>query len=748
MANFVSPGNYVIIQSTDGYISALNSRAVGVVGFASRGPVDTPTLVTNQESLIQTFGTPDRAEGGQGLIAAYELLENTNSVWFTRAAAPSKATSVAAVRVGAQPFVAVSSLAQTKGYSFFINVRKADGTLANSSPYVVGVPSGTDVIADINDTIASYLPEDADFSFIKVSSSLGYFVGNYAGSAANLEIKGVNTSTNGGVFSALGTTGRAAGGGGKPLEGPNGVITVPDIAVITAQAASWPDADSHAMFGTPGVHYTDLIESAAWLAGSGTHAQYQGSAVSSYGNTADWWVSLESLYEGSGYNYETSTTPKGLKAYGMRSVLSSKKGKDSLINFSMDGAIEESYSIDFINATDKSTNWVLDELNVDSAANTPTSRFYIAKEGVVDASNRFVSSSGYTAPATYSGTFVATAHNTSAAVGTSGTATMKFAKLLDGTYNFSGGVNGDVADEGGSMSDADITTALIGSTASRTGMQGFLDDTIDISYLLVPGVHVESVQNAAVSLASTQERFRYLTSPPEGLPSAQRAINWHNGLGDGRSTAINHYLTSIQWPWTEFFDIFAGTKDYLDPAVEKAKILVSMDDRWQAGAGLNRGKIPKATDVEVTLTQGDRDALYGGGNVINPIAKFPQEGVVMWGIRTSQRESNSLDKENVADLLLVIKKQLLRSTRDFAFEPNDPITWSRIIGRLNPYLADIKERRGLVGYSVICDKTTNTKARQDRGEIWCKVVAEPVKIGEKVIFELNVTSESGSISIA
>ena len=753
MANFVSPGNYIIVQATDGYIASLNSKAVGVVGFASRGPVGTPTLITDQESLIQTFGAPDRADGGQGLIGAYELLEHTNSVWFQRAAAPSKKKSVANIEIGAQPFVAVSSLSQERGYAFLISVKKADGTVANASEYIVGVPSGTDVIGDISDTVAAYLPEEADFDFVKVSSSLGYFVGNYAGNKATLSVTGISTDENAGVFSALGSTGRAAGGGGSPMEGPDGVISTPAQSALTAQIASWPAANTHAMFGTPGVYYTDMLGELGWVEGSGAFSGFQGSSVSSIGNrlvssvTTGGSLNLESLYEGAGYNYSTSSTVDGLKTYGIRAVVTSKRGKGNIVSFSMDGATEETYLVDFLNATDGSTNWVMDKINTRDVNNSPTSRFYRGRIAAVDSEGRYASGSTITAPASYTSTFVATAHSTSA-VTTSGTATLIFAKLLSDTEDFSGGVNGDVTDEGGSLTDTDVVNALIGSTASRTGMQGFLDDTVDISYLLVPGIHVQDVQTAAINLASTQERFRYLTSPPEGLPSMQRAVNWHNGGGDGRTTAINHYLTSVQWPWVEYFDVFAGATDYLDPAIEKAKLEVQKTDPWQAAAGLTRGKITKATDVEVVLTQGDRDLGYGGGNAINPIAKFPQEGIVMWGQRTSQREANSLDRENVADLLLTIKKQILRSTKDFAFEPNDPITWSRIVGRLSPFLADIKERRGIVGYNVICDSTTNTQARIDRGEIWCKVIVEPVKIGEIVVFELNVTNQNGSISIS
>lgn len=753
MALFTSPGNYVILNDFSDYTTSLNSKAVGIVGFASMGPTDVPTLITNQESLIKTFGAPNRSSGGQGLIGAYDLLSKTNSVWYVRAAAPSKLTSVGNISIGTQPHVAVSGLTQGYGYAFFIDVVNGAGVASNAESYVIGVPSGTNVIQDIQDTMASYMPKTADLSFHLDSSSLGYFVGNYAGTSATISVTAYATSSNGAIFSALGATGRAAGGGGAPLEGPNGVLSQPTQASVLAQAGVWAANLDHKMFATPGVHYTSVTGITAWENGSGTYATYQGSSVTSQGNTlistsADGGaISLESLWTGAGYNYATSSTLEGLKTYGLVANVTSKQGKDSSVSFAMDGATEESYLVDFVDTADNSTNWVMDGLNTNSGNNSPTSRFYIAKHGYVGGvQSRYVGAATKGGPTVYGGT-VAAVRVADDGTFAEGTANVIFEKLIDASLQFAYGVNGDVADEGGSLSDADILTSLIGSKASRTGMQGFLDESVNIAFLGVFGIHVQAVQDAAISLAAAEERFRFITSPPEGLPSEQRAVNWHNGLGDGRTSAINTRYASIQWPWTQEFDVFTGANDWFDPAIDKMKLLVSTKKPWDAPAGLERGKLIGRKDVEVVVLQGGRDLMYNGGNAINPIVKFPGEGIVMWGQRTAQRENTSLDRENVMDMVIQIRKDILKSTRQYSFRPSDPITWSQIVTAVKPYLQDIKDNRGLLEFSVVADSTTNTQARQERGEIWIRVKLTPVKTGEIVVFELNVTNQSGTTSI-
>ena len=91
---------------------------------------------------------------------------------------------------------------------------------------------------------------------------------------------------------------------------------------------------------------------------------------------------------------------------------------------------------------------------------------------------------------------------------------------------------------------------------------------------------------------------------------------------------------------------------------------------WFAPAGLQRGHLLTALDVEYSPTQGERDLLYGSGNAVNPIVKFPQDGITVWGQRTLQRTSSALDRVNVRMLLIHLKKNLVRSLRNFVFEPS------------------------------------------------------------------------------
>ena len=98
--------------------------------------------------------------------------------------------------------------------------------------------------------------------------------------------------------------------------------------------------------------------------------------------------------------------------------------------------------------------------------------------------------------------------------------------------------------------------------------------------------------------------------------------------------------------------------------------------------------------------------------------------------------------------MIYIRKVILQATRQFIFEPSDEFLWQQIETTLDPFLDDIKRRRGIEEFRVICDETTNTAARVDRNELWCKVLLKPTKTAEILIFELNLVSQAAKLGLS
>jgi phage tail sheath protein FI len=197
----------------------------------------------------------------------------------------------------------------------------------------------------------------------------------------------------------------------------------------------------------------------------------------------------------------------------------------------------------------------------------------------------------------------------------------------------------------------------------------------------------------------------------------------------------------------QVFDVFAAKDRWYDPAIFAIRQMAFTDnvaETWFAPAGFRRGRLTKPTLTEVALNQGDRDALYVTN--INPIVNFAPEGITIFGQKTAQRATTSLDRINVRRLMIFLRKVLLQTGRQDLFEPNDVFTWDLIKDKTESVLSDIQARRGITEFRVICDDTVNTPIRVDRNELWCKILLKPTKTAEWIIFEVNLTNQSAKFS--
>jgi len=708
MPNFVSPGVYVIEKDLSEYTPSLNSSVVGIVGFASKGPTNEATLITSQNQLIDTFGAPNEDIFGQGLEGALEILETTNSMYFVRAAATSAVEASAAVTFGACPAIIVSSnqFGVTSNLYLDIQVKNNAGVDQFVSAKQFNIPSGTLTAGETDVCQARALKKvvggglDADVVGVFDNNSTtqlgvsGALVGSFAGSGASLSVTAYSNLTR--------TT------------GVNALFPVTHTSGTTNFGASGTGVSSITVYGA-------------------TFDALTASGLTYF---------VETLYPGAGYN--AGTTVDG-DTSGNSVTVRGLGGGNFTIDVNENGAVAENFKAslfasgafleDIINtgATNTTSRYIQGNLyaeNSDIASVTPLNNFASQVSALVGASFDLLKG---------------TQQN---AVTGASLIQARFVKPVEGTYDLAGGDNGIPSDTNGKA------TVLIGDAASepKTGIYSLDDDLLNISIALIPGVYNQSVQNALVTLAEQTQNFIALVSPPYGIGTVQDAIDWSNGKSSStagsRTAAINSSYAAIYFPHVKVFSTFDGKDRWYDPTIFAARQMAftdSVSETWFAPAGFVRGRLTKPTDVEVKLNQGDRDTMYSGGNVLNPVVNFAQQGITIFGQRTAQRDPSALDRVNIRRMMIYIRKVILASTRRLVFEPNDEFTWARVESLLNPFFADIAQRRGITQFKVVCDSTTNTPIRIDRNEMWCKVLIKPTKTAEIVVFELNLTSQSAQI---
>jgi phage tail sheath protein FI len=154
---------------------------------------------------------------------------------------------------------------------------------------------------------------------------------------------------------------------------------------------------------------------------------------------------------------------------------------------------------------------------------------------------------------------------------------------------------------------------------------------------------------------------------------------------------------------------------------------------------LSTGKAGLAvTNVTEKVNSKDRDKLYEAN--INPIASFPNEGIVIFGQKTLQIEQSALDRINVRRLMIHVKKEISRMATKVLFDPNVQVTWNRFLSMVEPFLRSVKTRLGLTDFKVILDDTTTTADLVDRNVMYAKIFLKPARAIEYIAIDFNITS--------
>jgi phage tail sheath protein FI len=144
--------------------------------------------------------------------------------------------------------------------------------------------------------------------------------------------------------------------------------------------------------------------------------------------------------------------------------------------------------------------------------------------------------------------------------------------------------------------------------------------------------------------------------------------------------------------------------------------------------------------VELSPTSGERDLLYGVGNVINPIVNFAQDGITVWGQRTLQRRPSATDRVNVRRLLLMARRAVATSSAFFNFEQNDEFTWAEWVDTITPFFASIKARRGLYDFRVVMDGSTVMPHHIDSGQMPGQIFLQPTRTAEFIPIDFVLTA--------
>lgn len=260
-------------------------------------------------------------------------------------------------------------------------------------------------------------------------------------------------------------------------------------------------------------------------------------------------------------------------------------------------------------------------------------------------------------------------------------------------------------------------------------------ETWDIS-LIMTGAHsqavseyiVDNVAGGTESAPDTGRRDCVVFISPDMSDVVDNAGSEATACVSKRNLYNSTSFAVMDSNWKKQFDKYNNKYRWIPLNADIAGLCARTDferDAWWSPAGFNRGHIKNVTRLAWNPGKDDRDTLYKAG--INPVVQFKGEGVVLYGDKTMFTKPSAFDRINVRRLFIVLEKAISRAAKYSLFEFNDEFTRAQFVALVEPYLRDIKGRRGIYDFRVVCDETNNTPEVIDRNEFIGDIYIKPAR---------------------
>jgi hypothetical protein len=285
-------------------------------------------------------------------------------------------------------------------------------------------------------------------------------------------------------------------------------------------------------------------------------------------------------------------------------------------------------------------------------------------------------------------------------------------------------------------------------------------DQVQYNLASIPGVTnqqatqhlLDTVEDRGDALAIIDIENVYLPDTENANTEAERNnFTITQAVTSLRDRNINTSYGATYAPWVLIQDTSNSRTLWAPPSVVALGALSTTDRDaapWYAPAGFARGGLSEGAggvpvlEVSRRLSSDDRDVLYDAG--INPIAKFPAEGIVVFGQKTLQQTASALDRINVRRLMIFLKRRISFIASRLLFAPNTRDTWTRFTGQAIPVLDSVKAQFGIEDFRLILDESTTTPDLIDRNIIYSKLLVKPTRSAEFFAIDFVITNSGAS----
>ncbi|MFA5071214.1 MAG: phage tail sheath C-terminal domain-containing protein [Candidatus Pacearchaeota archaeon] len=278
-------------------------------------------------------------------------------------------------------------------------------------------------------------------------------------------------------------------------------------------------------------------------------------------------------------------------------------------------------------------------------------------------------------------------------------------------------------------------------------------DTYPVTCFMDGGWATPAYQKHIDAIAQKRHDCVCLLSVPYEREASENYLNeitdyWMNVLN------LSSSFSALYTPHVKIYDkfndrnLFVSPEGYAGAAISYSALNFEM---WFPPAGFRRGQV-NVLDLRRRFSKGEMDYLYdgavSGGGGINPLRFAPGRGILIWGNKTLLGRPSTLSRLHVRLLLCVIEPAIAKTLEDFLFELNDEATRSQVEDLLIDYMNDIKARRGVYDFLVVCNDSNNSATDIDQYRMNVDLYIKPTQDVEYVNFRVVITRTGASFTDA
>ncbi len=308
---------------------------------------------------------------------------------------------------------------------------------------------------------------------------------------------------------------------------------------------------------------------------------------------------------------------------------------------------------------------------------------------------------------------------------------------VDSGENFARGQAGTISKRANDIYDLTlgVNSGTITTTEYATGFDLFEDkDNVEVDFLIAPGMISTSDQttvvNDLISIAGTTRKDCVVVASParDDVVDVTNAATATTNIVTTADTFTNSSYLIMDGNYLKVYDKFNDQFVQIPASSSTAGIMAATDRNaapWFSPAGSRRGTYLGVTGIDYTPTKAQRDTLYKAS--VNPIANIPGQGLLLFGDKTGLARPSAFDRINVRRLFLVLERAIGRAAESVLFEFNDEFTRAEFVNIVEPVLREVKGRRGITDFKVVCDESNNTAAVIDRNEFIASIFIKPAR---------------------